>query len=220
MRTRALEAARRQHGLITRQQLLGAGVPRSSIADAVGRSLVAVHRGVYRVGGAPVTWEQSVLAACLAASGLATHRSAARLWSLLDGDDAIEVVVPRARAPRLRGVVVHRIDFPFHPSTRRSVPVVNPLETLVLLGASTSPEVVAEAMRKAVTKRLVTAAGLRRTLETLERPGRRGPAVLRSILEEWERWQRPPESVLEARMQQLLLRAHQSRVEGHRLHLA
>ena len=222
MHPKALAAARRQHGLVTRQQLLGVGVPRSSIADAVGSSLQPVHRGVYRLAGSPLTWEQSVLAACLAANGVASHRTAAQLWGLLTGDDAIEVVVPRARDPRLRGVVVYRIDYPFHSSTRRGIPVINPLETLVLLGASASQEVVAEAMRLAVMKRLVTADGLRTTLEALERPGRRGPAVLKAILDEWERWRRPPDSVLETKMQRLLLKRrlplprfqHEVRVSG------
>ena len=41
-------------------------VDRSTVGDATGR-LEPIRRGVYRMAGAPETWEQRLLAACLAA---------------------------------------------------------------------------------------------------------------------------------------------------------
>ncbi len=52
-----------QHGLVTFHQLVGDGVPTSTIDEWVSAGrLVRVQPRVYRVAGAPVTWEQRVLA--------------------------------------------------------------------------------------------------------------------------------------------------------------
>lgn len=86
-----------QHGLVTWRQALDAGVPAATISRwARERRLLRVHAGVYRTAGTPVSWEQQFLAAVLAAGegAVASHRSAARLWSMHD-DQAVEVSVPR-----------------------------------------------------------------------------------------------------------------------------
>lgn len=53
-----------QYGLCTRQQATAAGIAASTLDDwcRSGR-VVRVHPGVYRVAGAPVSWEQQVLGA-------------------------------------------------------------------------------------------------------------------------------------------------------------
>ena len=88
--------------------------------------LVAVHRGVYRLSGVPVTDEQRLLAAVLAAGlgALASHRSAAWLWGILPTHALPiepEITIPSPRRPRLRGVIVHRsldlyAERPFDPA--------------------------------------------------------------------------------------------------------
>lgn len=168
-RARAAAGAREQHGLATRGQLLGAGISASSAKrDVAAGRLERVHARVLRFPGAPRTWEQQLCAAVLAggAGAVASHRSAARLWSLLD-DAPTEISVPRGRLPRPNGVAVHRSGDLAPPwcTTRAGVPVTNPLRTLVDLGAVVPPHVVADALELALVRRLVSI----RALEYLDR---------------------------------------------------
>ena len=73
----------RQHGLVTRAQLRAAGLTERQIDCRIGRGqLVVVHEGVYRVPAVRATYDQAVLAACLATGGVASHRCAGRLFRL------------------------------------------------------------------------------------------------------------------------------------------
>ena len=68
-------AAVRQHGLVTRAQLLAAGLTERQIDRRLGTGqLLVVHEGVYRLPPVKPTYEQAVLAACLATGGVASHR--------------------------------------------------------------------------------------------------------------------------------------------------
>src|SRR5262245_29680513 len=69
------------------------------------------HPGVFRLVGAPLTWESRVMAGCLTVDGsLASHLTAAHLWGL-DGFGpvgVVDVTVPRHLRPRRRlGVRFH-----------------------------------------------------------------------------------------------------------------
>lgn len=78
--------AERQHGVVSIRQLEALGYRRPAIARATrsGR-LHRIHRGVYAVGHANLTWEGRCLAAVLACApnAVASHLSAAWLWGLL-----------------------------------------------------------------------------------------------------------------------------------------
>jgi len=203
--------ARAQHGLILRGQLLASGLSPATIQRWMdcGR-LEAVHRGVHRLAGAPLTWDQRLWAAVMAAGGdaVVSHRSAARLWGIHD-DETIEVTVDRARALHLREVVVHRATdlVDAHVSRRRGLPTANPLRTLVDLGAVLRPTLVEDALDRALERRLVTVHGVEATIEALARRGRRGVGVLRTIVDERALGRSRPDSLLEPRMARLL-RAH------------
>lgn len=104
--------ARRQHGLFTRAQALASGLSE----PAIGRRLqsgrwVRMQPGVYAGAAVPPSYEQTVLAAVLAAGpdAWASHRTAARLHGLeVPAPDEIDVLtLPRHRA-RLAGVSHHR----------------------------------------------------------------------------------------------------------------
>jgi hypothetical protein len=203
--------ARVQHGLISRNQARACLIPESTLAGWVtsGR-LVVVHPAVYRVVGAPVSHEQRLLAAVLAAGpgGAASHRSAAWLWGMYDHDDTVEISVPRPRLPRLKGVVVHRsrdIE-PSHVATRRHVPATNPLLTLLDLGAVLPPWLVEDALDRALVAGLVTILSVEAAYERFARPGRRGGGVLRRILDERALGADRPDGLLEPRMASLLHR--------------
>ncbi|MGZ4682813.1 MAG: type IV toxin-antitoxin system AbiEi family antitoxin domain-containing protein, partial [Acidimicrobiales bacterium] len=105
------ERARVQHGLVTRRQLTRIGLTRAQIDHALTtRRLVQVHRGVFRVGGAPITSELQLLAACLAGGpqAVASHAAAAWLWDCSAvGGLVPEVTVPNPRQS-IAGVRAHR----------------------------------------------------------------------------------------------------------------
>src|SRR3954468_15422324 len=91
-----LDLASRQHGLVERTQVM--------LSDAAfarflaSGMLVRVFPAVYRVAGAPISREQILLAACLAAGfdSAISHRCAGTEWSLVEGfADVIELVTPR-----------------------------------------------------------------------------------------------------------------------------
>lgn len=198
-----------QHGLVTRAEAMNAGLTRIGIRERLGSGrLRALHPGVYVVGGAPDTWHQRMLGACLAAGGLAvaSHRSAARLWVLLGEDDLVELSVLRPKGPRPAGALWHRSRdlVPTHTTVREGVPVTNPMRTLVDLGAVVRPWVVEDALDRGLSSRLVRMPAVEWLLHDVARPGRRGCGVLRKVLDERALGAAAPDGLLEPRMARLL----------------
>jgi very-short-patch-repair endonuclease len=202
-----LELASRQHGLVERAQLAVSDA--TVVAWVQAKRLHRVHPGVYRVAGAPVTREQRLLAACLAAGpeSAVSHRPAAHDWGMGEFPDVVEIVTPRARWPRLRNVRVHRsTDLrPDHITVRHGIPVTKPLRTLVDLGQS-APWAVADALERGLTAKLFGLAAADRILDDLGRKGRSGIGVLRLALDNRALGREVPESLLEVRMARLIRR--------------
>jgi very-short-patch-repair endonuclease len=200
-----------QHSLAHRTQAIELGMTARQIDERVASGLlIPEHRGVYRLAGAPRTPEQALLAACLGAGAVASHRSAGALWAMRGVEAPTpEITVPATRCPTLRAVVVHRTDRldPIDVSRRRRIPVTTPARTLLDLGAVVPALVMESALEDALMRRLVTFELLTRTLERLGGPGRNGAGVLRALVEERDPATAPSESVLEDRLFQLLRRA-------------
>src|SRR5687768_6881896 len=79
------------YGVVTRRQLLEAGVTRQGIASRLRRGdLLREHPGVYRVGHRAPSVEATYLAAVLAAGedAVLCGRAAAHLWGLIKGPAA------------------------------------------------------------------------------------------------------------------------------------
>jgi hypothetical protein len=119
------ELAARQHGLVTRGQLLGMGVPSDSVRWRVRvKRLAPVHRGVYRVGplSSPREREMAAVLACGAGATI-SHWSGARLWQVWwshGAEDPVDVTVAcadRGRRPGIRGIASAA---PCTPTTSRS----------------------------------------------------------------------------------------------------
>jgi very-short-patch-repair endonuclease len=198
-----------QHGLVTRAQAAALGLTKAALqwrCDA--GSLRALQAGVYVVGGAPDTWHQRMLGACLAAGGLAvaSHRSAARLWGLLGEEEIVELTVCRPKSPRPAGVMWHRSRdlVPAHSTVRNGVPVTNPMRTLVDLGAVVKSWVVEDALDRGLSARLFPLSAVEWMLHDVARPGRRGCGVLRKVLDERALGTARPDGLLEPRMARLL----------------
>jgi hypothetical protein len=224
---RLAKLAARQHSVISREQTLALGMTPRQLYRRLDQGILAgVHQNVYRLVGAPQSWEQSVMAACLACGGIASHRSSAALW-LLRGVESppAEILVPPDRQPRLDGVVVHRTKMwtPGQASRRGAIPVTKPALTLLQLGA-VAPELVAGAAEDALFKRLVTVRGLWKAIEMYGAQGRDGTAILRRLLMRRDPMQAPTESSLEDAIVAVLrryglpepVRQHEVRWSGHR----
>ena len=203
--------ARGQNGVFSLSQAAQVGcTPRQAQHRLETGRWERVHAGVYRAAGAPRSWEQEVLAACLAAGSeaVASHRTAACMWQLdgVPATSSVEITVPLPQYHRRAGVVVHRSsDLSPEASTHRDgIPVTTPARTLLDLGAVVAPRRVEMALDSALSRRLVTVEGLGTALEAIARRGRRGVGVLRVLLEQRSDAARLTESVLEARMLRLL----------------
>ncbi len=181
--------ARKQYGLVSREQLELLGFTRHAIDWRLGSGLLEpVFRGVYRLRGCAVTWEQQALAAVLRAGpgSALSHRSAARLFGL-DGArsrdrDPIEVATPAWRYARISGVTTHRLDGA--PLTRwRGIPVTHLPRTLLDLATVLDGEALEIALDSA--QRIFPA--LKETmpafLEDLGGAGHRGVRTLRTLLQ-------------------------------------
>jgi very-short-patch-repair endonuclease len=101
--------ADRQHGHVTREQLLGLGLSARAVAarQHAGR-LIRVHAGVYAVGAPRRTALARAAAAVLACGPQAalSHESALALWGLRDWPRIPEVTAPTEK--RRPGIKTHR----------------------------------------------------------------------------------------------------------------
>lgn len=199
-----------QHGLITFRQALDCGLTRAQLSRwAESGRFTPVQPGVYRLEGAPITWEQEVAAAVLSTGGVASHRTAARFWSLGDYPKVELTVTRRGRGRgRVLGedVVVHSSKdlAPHHVTTRAGIPCTKPMRTLVDLGAVEGIEVVRDSLERAVIAQVCSVPAVERALDDVARKGRRGAGVIRHVLDERALGRARPDGLLEARMARLL----------------
>ncbi len=188
--------AARQHGVVTRGQLLDAGLGRRAIEHraAAGR-LYRLHRGVYGVGYVPASPNARAIAAVFACGpgAVVSHRSAALLWELVESaPGAVDVTAPAAR--RRRGVATHRSRaMTGQDVTRqRGIPVTSPARTLVDLADVLDDRRLARAVNEAQLRRLVRPGEIAVALDRAS--GRRAITRLRAFT---ERADAPTRSVLE-----------------------
>ena len=93
------------HGIVTREELLAAGVGRRAIAGRLKRgALLAEYRGVYRVGHRAASTEATYLAAVKACGegAVLSGRAAGYLWRLVKGAAPPPEVSAPQRRPRPR----------------------------------------------------------------------------------------------------------------------
>lgn len=173
--------------------------------------LRTVYPGVYTLAGSRSTWRQRAMGACLsfgepvALAGL----SAAHLWELDDGRHAfpLEVVVPRNRNGKRRGVVAHRAELlPGDLAQRFGVPVTSPARTILDLSRRLSRVQLERALDRALRDRRLTMAELRSRLDgQVHDQGRYG--VVRSVLDERGAGYRPGDSHAEDELYLSIVRA-------------
>ena len=161
---RIAELAQKQHGLVRLSQLPES--EHSRLRHLARRGIVErVARGVFRVGGAPSTWMQSLQAGLWALGDQAavSHAAAARLYRCERFDDAsAEFSVPRLQRGRQLGdlsATVHTTTSPLNRDVRRvdGLRVTSPERTIVDLARSgTSPKLLEAAIDSLIRLRLTT----------------------------------------------------------------
>jgi very-short-patch-repair endonuclease len=180
--------AERQYGVVSRAQLLAAGIGTGAIATRIRRHrLHPLHRGVYAVGHTalpPLAREMAAVLACWPGV-VVSHRSAGgAIWQLLEPPhDVIDLTVSRTSPRRRPGLHVHRsqrLD-PEDFTVVRGIPVTSPTRTLVDLAENASDRDLERAFDEASTRRLVTTASITAAVEHL--PGRRGTGRLSVLLD-------------------------------------
>jgi hypothetical protein len=205
LRTDRLFAA--QHGVIGRQQAIAAGLTPRMIEWRVHEGAwLRVHRAVYRLAGAPPTWHQRLMAATLATGGVASHRSAARLWGLdLAVTDRLDVMVVGTGGRSVSRVALHRTRSLGGPdrAVREGISCTSVARTLVDLAAALEFDDLEAAVDSALRDGLTTVSYLERWLPA---QGRNGTAVLREIVDD-RRVNKPFGSRREAQVSRMLVAA-------------
>lgn len=209
-----LDLARTQHGLLTKRQVLDAGISLSGWNRAChdGR-LELVSPGLARVDGFPETDHQRILAAVLQSGtgALASHRSALQLVGCSLATPFIDVLVEGISRPRPRPGVHHhrtRVKLDLDPSTRSGIACTSAPRALVDLG-EVDEAAVFGAMADLAVSRLVSPTVAAATAERHSAQGRVGAAALKRALAEWPPGVEQPDSVFEVHLARLLT--------GHRL---
>jgi very-short-patch-repair endonuclease len=179
--------ARRQHGVVSRRQLLEFGLSPSAIYHRVRRGrLHRLGRGIFAVGRPEVDqlgrWMGAVLAC--GSHALLSHRSAAELWEIRPlGAGPIEVSVPIRAKPRVRGVVVHRRRA-LASSDRRihlGIPVTSPARTLIDLASRFTAPRLEAAVSEADKLDLIDPEALAVAIQKMRRQP--GTAIMRRLLD-------------------------------------
>jgi hypothetical protein len=198
------------YGVFTTAHVRAAGFTERErgIRLAAGR-WIAIHHGVYRLAGAPLSWRGALLAACWAGGDRAavSHRSAAKLWELPGGRDGLlEIVCPRWRRAQHPGLIVHETKVLPGPDVTEldRLPVTTPELTVLTLGAVCGPRTVELAFENTLRRDLATIRSYRDLLRRVGRQGRNGAGVLRAILDERDPAHAATGSDMETRLLQVL----------------
>ncbi|HEU5141833.1 MAG TPA: DUF559 domain-containing protein [Solirubrobacterales bacterium] len=182
----AWQLANRQHGVVTRTQLLGIGMSRNAIEHRIASGrLHKLWRGVYAVGRAKLDQRGEWIAAVLSCGpdALLSHRSAAGLWGVLRPFQHLEVVVPRGKRRGPPGITVHQRNglSLAHRKVVDGIPVTDIVTTLVDLATCVSDALLLRALNQADRLELIDASALRTALE--QGPSRPGFGRLKSLLD-------------------------------------
>jgi very-short-patch-repair endonuclease len=174
--------ATRAHGIVDREELLGAGITVKEITGRVRKGvLIREFPGVYRVGHRAPSVESLYLAAVRACgrdavlSGLA----AGYLWGLIKGAVPRPEVTTRTER-RIEGITTRRTRGAVEATVWRGIPVTTVARTLVDLAAVLSAEDLARACHEAGVRYDTTPRQVEAVLA--KRPNTKGARKLREVM--------------------------------------
>jgi very-short-patch-repair endonuclease len=177
----------RQHGVVTRAQLVEHGLSENAIKHRLAKGrLHRIWRGVYAAGRPELTMHGRWMAAAMAcgAGAALSHESAAALWEIRPRRGGeIEVSVPQRVVRHRKGITVRRRAWlaPEEVTRHHGIPVTTPVCTLVDIAARLDRDRLEAAINEADKRGLVTVPTMRAALEGLTR--RPGLALLRETLD-------------------------------------
>ena len=155
---RAARIAAQQLGLLLHAQALNIGYsPRQIRTRLASGAWRLIRKGVYVIGGAPPSWEQTLLAITLPFDDCwISHGTAARVWALRFAPQTgtIEVLRPFGKHRRIVGVSEHRsrLIVPADLGRQHRIPVTGIGRTIVeisgRLDAERTGKVIDDAMRR------------------------------------------------------------------------
>lgn len=183
------ELARRQHGVVTRAQLLELGLGPDAIHyRAKAGTFRRLYRGVYLAGPImpPHAREMAAVLACGPAALLADW-SAAALWELVppreDRPAPVHVVTVGRWSADRPGIRVRRVRrlATGDRTERYGIPVTSPARTLLDLAVVAGPRDLERAVARAEREQLVEPDRLQAM--AARHKGRRGAPALRAVLE-------------------------------------
>ena len=186
---RLARLAARQFGLFTRAQALRIGYSSDGVARRVRRGpWVPVHRGVYRLPGAPESIDQRYLAATLYGGphALLSGEAAGYKWGLGGCRECKpQIVTPRRLrdstiVSKCRPEPLPELDHGFVDA----IPVTSATRTLIDLAAAFSTGRLQYAVDSAITKRLTTPDRIALRLDELHRRGRPGAGRLQRLVQD------------------------------------
>ena len=207
---RLLVVAEDQHGLVSRDQALDAGLSEEGWKRRCRHSdWDRVTPRVLRRRGSPRTEHQHALAACLdlGPDAYLSHRSGAALWGLPGFRlMPLEVMVTRGRRTA-SGLA--RVHHPLHlvepfSAVLHGLPVARPGLVLLQLAHGMHPDQLRRRLDWLWSRRLLSGPSLRRELDHVMHRGRPGTAALRELLDSLPEDYVPPASGLESRFQQIV----------------
>ncbi len=195
--------ARRQHGTISRGQLLGLGMSDAQLARRIrsGR-LVRAAPGVYTMAGSVRSWHQRLWIAWLHAGPTAviSHRSAAALWKITGfPPGVVELSVLRPAHPRPPEGVLHQLRdlAPSHAGLFDGFRVTKVDRTICDLAQVLPSDKLERALDNAVAAKLTSYVAVSQITSRLLRAGRPWLFALAHLLEARGPGTTPPATELE-----------------------
>jgi predicted transcriptional regulator of viral defense system len=174
------QLAAKQHGVVSRRQLLDVGAGGRAIDHrlATGR-LHRIRRGIYLVGHwtpPPLAEEAAALLSCGTGAAL-SHWTAVEIWRLISnrpGSREIHITVPGRDPGTKPGIRLHRVRALDRRDVRKveGLPVTAPARILLDLAGEASVREVERALAEAQTRRLVSRHDVIAALAQSESPSR------------------------------------------------
>jgi hypothetical protein len=201
-----------QHGLISRQQALAAKMSPGEWGALVrSKDWKRLVRGVYRSAAARPTWEQTLMAGCLATGGVASHQAAGTLWKLPQIGPHLELIVPAKRRIALSGFTIHRTG-PLDDIDQRTIqgiPVTS-LARTVLDCSLQAPDKALDLVTHVLAKRKVPLSLLQERLKAMGAHGGDEGTPLAALLGDLAGRKRHVDSSLQRALEQIALEAYRA----------
>ena len=195
---------RAQSGVITRAQALRAGYSSRSVEWRLETG--EWHRvlpSTYRLAIVAPSWRQLVVAAWLWAreGAVVSHRAAASLLGLVaSAEGVVDITTPNQRRSPDSRIELHTSEIAPHDLARMGCLVITrPARTIIDVASVIEVDVLEWMMDDAIRRGATSIAKLHRSLSALGTKGRRGPAVVKGLLEGRDPGAAPTESLLEVK---------------------